>query len=77
LAAKLGDLGFAAVPSSTIFFLVHVADGAAVRARLLATHRVLVRDCASFGLPGFVRVCAQPPEHEARLLAAFREEGAR
>jgi histidinol-phosphate/aromatic aminotransferase/cobyric acid decarboxylase-like protein len=76
LSAKLGDMGFSAMPSSTIFFLVRVRDGAAVRARFLAAHRVLVRDCASFGLPGFVRVCAQPPEREARLLAAFREEGA-
>jgi histidinol-phosphate/aromatic aminotransferase/cobyric acid decarboxylase-like protein len=74
LCARLRDLGFSPLPSSTIFFLVRVRDGAAVRTRFLATHRVLVRDCASFGLPDFVRICAQPPEREARLLAAFREE---
>jgi histidinol-phosphate/aromatic aminotransferase/cobyric acid decarboxylase-like protein len=77
LSAKLRELGFSTVPSSTIFFMVRVRDGAAVRARFLAGHRVLVRDCASFGLPDFVRVCAQPPAREARLLAAFREECAR
>ncbi len=77
LVATLQELGFDPVASSTIFFLVPVRDGASVRARFLADHRVLVRDCGSFGLPGFVRVCAQPPERELRLVAAFRAEAGR
>jgi histidinol-phosphate/aromatic aminotransferase/cobyric acid decarboxylase-like protein len=74
LMTQLRELGFSPIRSSTIFFLVPVHDGAATRARFLARHRVLVRDCTSFGLPDFVRVCAQPADREPRLLAAFREE---
>ncbi|MGD0677829.1 MAG: histidinol-phosphate transaminase [Polyangiaceae bacterium] len=75
LVARLRDIGYSPFRSSTLFFLVPVRDGASTRARLLARHRVLVRDCASFGLPGFVRICAQPPSREARLLEALRDEG--
>jgi len=76
-AGALGELGFNPSPTTTLFFMVRVGDGAAMRARFLARHRVLVRDCTSFGLPTFVRVCAQPIVREPRLLAAFEEEGKR
>jgi cobalamin biosynthesis protein CobD/CbiB len=33
----------------------------------------IVRDCASFGLPGHVRIAARLPEENARLLAALDE----
>jgi threonine-phosphate decarboxylase len=32
---------------------------------------VLVRDCASFGLPAYARIAARRPEENARLLAAI------
>jgi histidinol-phosphate/aromatic aminotransferase/cobyric acid decarboxylase-like protein len=70
----LAELGFCSSPTTTLFFMVRVEDGSATRARLLARHCVLVRDCASFGLPTFVRVCAQPIALEPRLLTAFEEE---
>jgi histidinol-phosphate/aromatic aminotransferase/cobyric acid decarboxylase-like protein len=64
----------APVPSTANFFLLPVGDAAALRARLLARHRVLVRDCASFGLPAHIRVAARP--EGARLIAALQAEGA-
>jgi threonine-phosphate decarboxylase len=72
LVAGLGRLGLRPVPSVAPFFLVRVGDGAAVRRALLA-RRILVRDCASFGLPAYVRIATRRPEENERLLAALRE----
>lgn len=54
------------------FMLVRTGDGAATRAALLRRGCV-VRDCASFGLPEWVRVAPRRPEENARLLTAWRE----
>jgi histidinol-phosphate/aromatic aminotransferase/cobyric acid decarboxylase-like protein len=37
-----------------------VGDAPAVRRRLIDEHRVLVRDCTSFGLPDRIRVAVHP-----------------
>jgi len=73
LVKELGTLGLPPVPSATHFFLVWVGDGATFRRNLMSRH-VLVRDCASFGLPEYVRIATRKPEENARLLAAIREE---
>jgi histidinol-phosphate/aromatic aminotransferase/cobyric acid decarboxylase-like protein len=59
-------------PSDANYALVRVADGdaAAARARL-ARRGVLVRDCASFGLPGHIRVAVPDEAGLARLVAAW------
>ena len=44
---------------------------------LLTGHHILVRDCASFGLPGYMRLGAKPSAARARLLEALRAEGRR
>jgi histidinol-phosphate aminotransferase len=72
LVAGLAQLGLPPVPSAVPFFLVRVGDGATFRQKLLA-RRLLVRDCASFGLPAYVRISARRPEENERLLAAVRE----
>jgi L-threonine-O-3-phosphate decarboxylase len=72
LTAGLTQLGLRPVPSSVSFFLVRVGDGAAFRRRLLS-RGLLVRDCASFGLPAYVRISTRRPEENERLLAAIRE----
>jgi histidinol-phosphate aminotransferase len=72
LAAGLTRLGLPPVPSATHFFLVRVGDGAAFR-RTLLRRGLLVRDCASFGLPAYVRIAARRAEENERLLAAVRE----
>lgn len=73
-ASGLRALGLEPVASSTVFLLVRVGDAAGLRANLLARHRILVRDCASFGLPEHIRVAARPESDSERLIAALAEE---
>jgi histidinol-phosphate/aromatic aminotransferase/cobyric acid decarboxylase-like protein len=62
--------GLEVAPSRANFALVRVGDAAAFRRRLLG-RGFAVRDCASFGLPEWVRV-AMPVEAAARrLVTAF------
>lgn len=74
LALQLAALGIESVPSQTNFLLARVPRVAELRARLLTRHQILVRDCASFGLPGFLRLAARPAAERARLVAALRAE---
>ncbi|MCC6385975.1 MAG: histidinol-phosphate aminotransferase family protein [Dehalococcoidia bacterium] len=66
----LRSLGLEAPPSHANFVLVPVGDGTAFRARLLPSGFV-VRDCASFGLGGHVRIAIPRAEQVAPLLAAI------
>jgi threonine-phosphate decarboxylase len=72
LAAGLARLGLTPVPSAVPFFLIRVGKGAAFRGALLKRH-ILVRDCASFGLPEYVRIATRRPDENERLLAAIKE----
>ncbi|NDJ79251.1 MAG: histidinol-phosphate aminotransferase family protein, partial [Chloroflexi bacterium] len=54
------------------YFLVPVENGARFRQTLLQKC-IQVRDCASFGLPAFVRIATRQPEDNTRFLAAYRE----
>lgn len=72
LVANLAEVGLSLLPSAVHYFLVHVGDGAAFRQQLLS-RGVLVRDCASFGLPAYVRIATRRPEENARLLAIIHE----
>ncbi len=67
LVCGLRALGYAPVPSQTHFFLLPVGNGATFR-RALLTHGMLVRDCASFGLPQYVRIAPHRPAENLRLL---------
>ncbi len=58
-------------PTSTHFFLTCVEDAAGVRAQLLESHGILVRDCGSFGLPQWIRVAARTPEENDILIDAL------
>jgi len=70
LVGILGRAGLSPEPSDANFVLVH-APG--LRARL-APHGVLVRDCASFGLPEHVRVAVPDAAGLARLEEALLKE---
>lgn len=70
LVSGLQELGFDPIPSRTNYFLLPVSSGTGFRQKLLA-HGILVRDCASFGLPAYVRVAARRAEENARLLKAI------
>jgi histidinol-phosphate/aromatic aminotransferase/cobyric acid decarboxylase-like protein len=61
--------------SETIFVLAdlgarHATD---LRATLLREHRVLIRDCTSFGLPNHVRIAARPDGDLDRLVSALAQ----
>lgn len=86
LVADLSALGLRAELRDTHYFVVvtdaspprsvrsHPADGlggAAEVTRQLRERAVFVRDCASFGLSGHVRVVAHP--EQARLIAAWAD----
>jgi histidinol-phosphate/aromatic aminotransferase/cobyric acid decarboxylase-like protein len=73
LVAGMATLGLHPVPSATHFFLLPVTHGATLR-RALLRHDILVRDCASFGLPTYIRLATQRPQDNARLLAALQVE---
>lgn len=76
LVTRLARLGLAPSPSAAPFLAFAVRDAAGLRRRLLAGHGILVRDCASFGLEGWVRVAVKPPPALDRLVAALEvEEG--
>jgi histidinol-phosphate/aromatic aminotransferase/cobyric acid decarboxylase-like protein len=73
LEALLRRFGFGVAESQSVFVLAEVGRAAELRRRLLTRHRVAVRDCASFGLPRHVRLCARPEADLDRLEVALRE----
>jgi histidinol-phosphate aminotransferase len=74
LADELSAIGLRVLPSDTVFVLVEVADAAGLRQRLLSRWRLLVRDCASFGLAGHIRVAGRPAADRQRLVEGLRHE---
>lgn len=68
----LQSLGLQPVPSATHYFIIKVGNAADFRQRLLE-HKIQVRDCASFGLPDYIRVATRKPAENAKLLSAFKE----
>jgi histidinol-phosphate aminotransferase len=72
LTAQLTVLGFTVFPSAANFLLVQVGDGAAWRERLMR-RGLFVRDCASFGLPGCIRIGIRPLADCQRLAAAMED----
>jgi histidinol-phosphate aminotransferase len=71
LTGELASLGLRVVPSAANFILARVGDGAAFRSALME-RGVCVRDCASFGLPAYVRVGMRPLPECQRLVDAVR-----
>ena len=69
LQRRLAARGFELRPSSTPYFLIRPPQAPAM-SRLRA-QGVAVRDAASFGLPGWWRVSAQPPEAQDALMDAL------
>lgn len=66
----LKALGYQIVPSETHYFLIHVGNGKDFRSRILQKG-IQVRDCASFGLPEYIRIATRLPAENERLLKAF------
>ncbi|MEA1959426.1 MAG: histidinol-phosphate transaminase [Chloroflexota bacterium] len=55
LETEIDRLDLKAIPSGANFILVRVGDAASIRTQLLK-HGLVVRDCASFGLPEYIRI---------------------
>jgi len=65
------SLGYAVEPSDTHYFVIRTASGSAAQRALLDTAGILVRDCASFGMPSHIRVAARTPNANEALLNAL------
>ena len=74
LKDELRRLGFQPLPSETHFFLMKVGKAKEFRAALLEKG-MLVRDCASFGLPEYVRIAARTMPGCRKLVAAIEKLG--
>lgn len=74
LVTELISLGLFPLPSQTNFFLVEVGDAKQFRQTLLE-RRILVRDCASFGLPKYIRLAVRTLPQCQQLIAAIKESG--
>ena len=72
LMAKIERLGIQTVPTWANYFLVKVGNARLFREKLLE-HKILVRDCTSFGLPEYVRIAPRTPKENKRLIAALKE----
>lgn len=70
LRAGLTELGLQPAPSVTPFLCAR--RPAALRAETLRRHGLAVRDTASLGLPGWMRISAQPPQALDALLGVLR-----
>jgi len=70
LVDGLQQRGYTPLASATQYFLMEVGLAKSWRAALLP-HGIQVRDCASFGLPAYVRIAARTAEENERLLAAI------
>ncbi len=73
LREALLSLGLVPVPSEAPFLLVPVGDSSRLAAELLR-RGLLVRACASFGLPGYLRFAVRPAEDARRLVQSIRRD---
>ena len=71
LVVELRKLGYKPLPSETHFFLMKVGNAQEFRAALLK-QGMLVRDCASFGLPEYIRIAARTLPECRKLIAAIK-----
>lgn len=72
LIKELGNMGFTVLPSKTNFFLVKVGNATKFRASLLR-YGILVRDCASFGLPQYARIAVLTLPQCRKLINTLKE----
>lgn len=72
LTEELTRCGFRTISGSTSFFLMATSDSKQLRQRLLK-HGLLIRDCASFGLEGFVRIASGTEDQNVVLVSRLTE----
>lgn len=72
LVREIERMGKKCVPSETGFFMVKVDNATRLRLSLLR-RGILVRDCASFGLPNFIRLSVRPIDECEKLIKELKE----
>ena len=72
LRRDIEALGFTTYPTNTNFFLFQTGNPEALKAHLWQ-ERILVRDCHSFGLEGFIRVGCHTEKNNSRLIDSLKE----
>ena len=72
---KARSLGLEIAPSAANFLLLRAGSRNAgeLRRQLLTRHKVCVRDCASFGLPEYIRVGVRTMDDNRRLADALEQ----
>lgn len=73
LAQAARGMGVECVVGAANFLLFRVGDAAGVRGEMLLRHKICVRDCASFGLPEYIRAGVRLMDDNRRLAAALRQ----
>jgi len=71
LAETFAGMGVRVSPAAANFVCAEVGDARGFTARMAAA-RIAVRDCASLGLAGWVRLAVPPPAELERVIEAVR-----
>lgn len=71
LEGKLRDLGLAFLPSAANFILLSLEEQASSLAARLLAKGILVRDCASFGIPDSIRIAVRRRDENKQLIEAL------
>jgi threonine-phosphate decarboxylase len=71
LLSSISDLGLTCNPSSVNYILVECGKEVTPLCEALARKNILVRNCASFGLPTCIRIAVRTPDENIRLLEAL------
>jgi threonine-phosphate decarboxylase len=71
LEGKLRGLGLTPLPSLVNFLLVPLREPASALAACLLENGILVRDCASFGLPDHMRIAVRTREENEQFIEAL------
>ncbi len=69
------SFGWTVLPNLANFFVCSIGDGLRIESAMtqLRQHGIKLRDCASFGLPGHVRISVQPPAAQDALHNAWQQ----
>lgn len=72
LAGELEKIGFTVYPPATNFILIRDHSGDLIPEQELRRQGMVLRSCASFGLPGYYRIGTSLPEHNSALVKALK-----
>jgi threonine-phosphate decarboxylase len=71
LVSGISDLGLTCNPSSANFLLIECGRDVTSLCEALSKKNILIRSCASFGLPTCIRIAVRAPDENTQLLEAL------